>query len=101
MTDTTGYASKLTDGELYVEYQQAKREGPVGRIDDLQLEIASRWEAQAKERDVLRVESDGPIHEVVQNGDVLFSHDAASGDSALYRPGEEDPFVILEADRDD
>lgn len=40
--------SELSDKELYDEYQDAKENGPTLRIDDLQLEICRRWEAQFK-----------------------------------------------------
>lgn len=38
--------SQYTDEELYDEYQKAKQNGPVERIDELQLEIAQRWESE-------------------------------------------------------
>ena len=37
---------EMTDAELYAAYQDAKEHGPVVRIDDVQLEIAERWEAR-------------------------------------------------------
>lgn len=43
MTTDTNPAD-MTDSELYHQYQDAKQHGPVERIDELQLEIAKRWE---------------------------------------------------------
>lgn len=40
---------KLSDEELYFEYQLAKEDGPQLRLDDLQLEIAQRWEAELED----------------------------------------------------
>jgi hypothetical protein len=37
---------ELSDDELYEEYQDAKSHGPTLRIEELQLEIARRWESQ-------------------------------------------------------
>lgn len=34
----------LNDLELYHEYQAAKEDGPQLRLDELQLEVAQRWE---------------------------------------------------------
>jgi hypothetical protein len=42
--------SDLSDAELYREYQIKKEKGPQLRLDELQLEIAQRWEAQIEER---------------------------------------------------
>lgn len=36
--------TQMSDVTLYEEYQSAKEEGPQPRLDDLQLEIARRWE---------------------------------------------------------
>lgn len=36
----------MSDEELYNAYQYAKQFGPILRIDDLQVEIAQRWEEQ-------------------------------------------------------
>lgn len=41
--------SDFTDEELYDEYQDAKQNGPMGRLDELQLEIAQRWEAEIED----------------------------------------------------
>jgi hypothetical protein len=48
--DTEGWLelSELSDVQLYEEYQEAKQDGPVGRIDEVQLEIARRWESWVK-----------------------------------------------------
>ena len=40
---------EMDDDELYWAYQQAKEEGPVDAIDDLQREIAERWEAELED----------------------------------------------------
>lgn len=46
MVDITSYdLEKLEPTVLYTLYQQAKEEGPVDAIDDIQLEICERWEA--------------------------------------------------------
>lgn len=45
MTDPSS-PGDLSDEELYEEYQAAKQHGPVTRIDDLQYEIARRWEGE-------------------------------------------------------
>lgn len=36
--------AELSDEELLEEYREACHDGPVVRIDELQLEIAQRWE---------------------------------------------------------
>jgi len=41
--------SDLSDEELYEEYQEAKEDGPILRLDELQLEIAQRWEGMMME----------------------------------------------------
>lgn len=38
--------SEMTDEALYEAYQYAKQYGPVLRLDELQLEIAERWESE-------------------------------------------------------
>jgi len=36
--------TEMSDATLYEEYQSAKETGPQPRLDELQLEIAQRWE---------------------------------------------------------
>ena len=38
--------TEMSNAELYAEYQHAKQHGPVLHIDELQREIAERWEAR-------------------------------------------------------
>lgn len=46
----TGYTepAEMDDPELYREYQHAKQNGPTLRIDELQKEIAERWESETE-----------------------------------------------------
>lgn len=47
----------LSDEDLYLEYQHVKEHGPQLRIDELQVEIAQRWEAELEDEhdfDVIR-----------------------------------------------
>lgn len=36
---------EMSDATLYEAYQHAKQHGPQLRLDELQLEVAQRWEA--------------------------------------------------------
>jgi len=38
--------TELSDEQLYTEYQIVKEHGPTLRIDELQREIAERWEGE-------------------------------------------------------
>lgn len=38
--------TKLSDYQLYEAYNHAKQFGPALRLDELQLEVAQRWEQQ-------------------------------------------------------
>ena len=42
---------KLSDEDLYTEYQHVKEHGPQLRLDELQLEISQRWEDEFRRRD--------------------------------------------------
>lgn len=49
--------AELSDTDLYLEYQHVKEHGPQLRIDELQVEIAKRWEAELEDEhdfDVIR-----------------------------------------------
>ena len=48
---------ELDETDLYLEYQHVKEHGPTARIDELQQEIARRWEQRvekAHDFDVIR-----------------------------------------------
>ena len=42
--------AEMSDATLWEAYQHAKSQGPQWRLDDLQLEIAERWEAECEEQ---------------------------------------------------
>lgn len=47
--------TEMTDQQLYEAYNYAKQHGPQPRLDELQLEIAQRWEESVEaEHDVSR-----------------------------------------------
>lgn len=41
--------SEMSNTALWEAYQHAKSQGPQWRLDDIQLEIAERWEAKVAE----------------------------------------------------
>lgn len=44
--DTETDPAEMTNDELLTNYRRAKVTGPVERLDELQLEIATRWERE-------------------------------------------------------
>jgi hypothetical protein len=42
--------AEMSDRELYEAFQRAKSQGPVERLDALQLEISKRWEAEMSDK---------------------------------------------------
>lgn len=50
---------EMTDPELHSAYQSAKQNGTTVRIDELQLEIAQRWEEEVESSDEAAYTADG------------------------------------------